>query len=82
MKIMLTFQEIEIETNLNERIENLRKTSNNSELENNRQTSFFVDLQEATNNQTQKKKATEDPLIKSQKKRSLFSKNFWIERKR
>ena len=75
------FQEIEIETNLNERIENLRKTSNNSELENNRQTSFFVDLQEATNNQTQKKKATEDPLIKSQKKRSLFSKIFGLKEK-
>ena len=75
------FQEIEIETNLNERIENLRKTSNNSELENNRQTSFFVDLQEATNNQTQKKKATEDPLIKSQKKRSLFSKIFGLREK-
>ena len=75
------FQEIEIETNLNERIENLRKTSNNSELENNRQTSFFVDLQEATNNQTKKKQASEDPLIKSQKKRSLFSKIFGLKEK-
>ena len=58
------------------------ETSNNSGLENNRQTSFFVDLQEtATSNQTQKKKATEDPLIKSQKKRSLFSKIFGLKEK-
>ena len=82
------FQEIEIETNLNERIENLRKTSNNSELENNRQTSFFVDLQEATLLMNQKKRNMKDSLekkitIELKVKKTIFIfKNFWIKRKR
>ena len=73
------FQQIEIESSQNERIENLRNTSDISEFGNNKQTSFFVDLQQTNINQTEKKQVNEKSIIKSQKKRSLFSKIFGLK---
>ncbi|MBD22558.1 MAG: hypothetical protein CL572_02695, partial [Alphaproteobacteria bacterium] len=77
------FQHIEVEPNVNKIVSNLENdTSNNTESGNNKQTSFFVDLQEASvDNKKEKTKLNERTTVKSQKKRSLFSKIFGLKEK-
>ena len=75
-------QHVEVESNLSEKGENQFNMLNSDELEQNRQTSFFVDLQETSNeNQKEEKLVYMKPELKIKKKRSLFSKIFGLKEK-
>ena len=74
-------QHVEVESNLSEKGENQFNMLNSDELEQNRQTSFFVDLQETSNeNQKDEKLVNMKPELKK-KKRSIFSKIFGLKEK-
>ena len=83
MKITYIFQHIETEPNLKQNNDFFEDNPNIEGLEKNKQTSFFVDLQEtAKNNQIQKKKLiNEENKVKTKKKRSLFAKIFGLKDK-
>ena len=76
------FQHIETEPNLKQNNDFFEDNPNIEGLEKNKQTSFFVDLQEtAKNNQIQKKLINEENKVKTKKKRSLFAKIFGLKDK-
>ena len=68
-------QHVEVESNLSEKGENQFNMLNSDELEQNRQTSFFVDLQETSNeNQKDEKLVNMKPELKKKKKDLYFQK--------
>ena len=68
-------QHVEVESNLSEKGENQFNMLNSDELEQNRQTSFFVDLQETSNeNQKDEKLVNMKPELKKKRKDLYFQK--------
>ena len=73
---------IEIKTESNETTNSFINTADSTELQKNKQESFFVDLQKTpTKIQDNKSQVIENNINKNQKKRSLFSKIFGLKEK-